>query len=291
MSELNFLTVGDGTRIAYRFDGEAGKPVLLLSNSIATTLHMWDGQIADLSRDFRVLRYDFRGHGGSSVPAGAYSLDRLGRDVVELLDALDLQRVHFLGLSLGGFVGQWLGIHAPERIDRLILSNTSSHLSPASYFDERIAIVRRAPDMSETAETFLNNWFPARMLGANEPVVAQFRAMLMTIDRHGLAGLFAAVRDADLRRTVALIDRPTLVIAGEHDTVTTASHGERIAMSVPGAKFVVLPAVHLSNVECPPEFVRTVREFLLTDTLARGTASSTAPTSVRSEDREHEQLS
>lgn len=262
MSELNFATVGDGTRIAYRFDGDAAKPVLVLSNSIGTTLHMWDGQVGELSRHFRVLRYDFRGHGGSSAPAGAYSLDRLGRDVIELLDALGLGRVNFLGLSLGGFVGQWLGIHAPERIDRLILSNTSSHLSPASYFDERIAVVQQAPDMSETAEMFLNNWFPAQMVTANEPVIKDFRAMLLTIDRHGLAGLFAAVRDADLRRTVALINRPTLVIAGEHDTVTAASHSELIAAAVPGAKLVVLPAVHLSNVEYPAEFIKAVLDFL-----------------------------
>ncbi|WP_292638092.1 alpha/beta fold hydrolase, partial [Mesorhizobium sp.] len=182
--------------------------------------------------------------------------------VIELLDALDLQRVHFLGLSLGGFVGQWLGIHAPERIDRLILSNTSSHLSPASYFDERIAAVRQAPDMSETAETFLSNWFPASMVAANEPVVEDFRAMLLAIDRQGLAGLFAAVRDADLRRTVALIPRPTLVIAGQHDTVTAASHGELIAATVPGAELVVLPAVHLSNIEYPAEFIQAVVDFL-----------------------------
>jgi 3-oxoadipate enol-lactonase len=262
MNELNFVTVGDGTRIAYRFDGEAGKPVLVLSNSIATTLHMWDGQVGELSRHFRVLRYDFRGHGGSGVPAGAYSLDRLGRDVIELLDALGLGRVHFLGLSLGGFVGQWLGIHAPERIDRLILSNTSSHLGPASYFDERIAVVRQAPDMSETAEVFLGNWFPAHMLAAKATVVEEFRAMPLTIDRHGLAGLFAAVRDADLRRTVALISRPTLVIAGEHDTVTSASHSELIAAAVPGSKLVVLPTVHLSNVEYPVEFMQAVLGFL-----------------------------
>jgi len=262
VSDMNFVAVGDGTRIAYRFDGDVKKPVLVLSNSIGTTLHMWDGQVDELSKYFRVLRYDFRGHGGSSVPIGAYSLDRLGRDVIELLDALDLRRVHFLGLSLGGFVGQWLGVHAPERIDRLILCNTSSHLSPANYFDERIAVVRQAPDMSETAEIFLNNWFPAWMVAANGPVIEEFRAMLMTIDRQGLAGLFAAVRDADLRRTVALINRPTLVIAGEHDTVTAASHSELIAATVPGAKLVVLPAVHLSNVEYPSEFMQAVQDFL-----------------------------
>ncbi|WP_158813067.1 alpha/beta fold hydrolase [Methylocapsa sp. S129] len=262
MNDLNFVTVGDGTRIAYRLEGEANKPVLALSNSIGTTLRMWDMQIEDLSKHFRVLRYDFRGHGASSVPVGAYSLDRLGRDMIELLDALSIERAHFLGLSLGGFVGQWLGVHAPERIDRLILSNTSSYLGPARLFDERIAAVLQAPDMSETAEMFLGNWFPAPMLTGKAPVVEKFRAMLQAIDRHGLAGLYAAVRDADLRRTIALISRPTLVIAGEHDTVTALSHSELIAATLPGAKLVVLPAVHLSNVEYPAEFMEAALGFL-----------------------------
>jgi 3-oxoadipate enol-lactonase len=263
MNDVSFFTAGDGHRIAYRFDGSEAKPVLMLSNSIATTLHMWDGQIEALSRHFRVLRYDLRGHGASSVPAGAYSLDRLGRDVVELLDALGIERVHFLGLSLGGLVGQWLGIHAPERIDRLILSNTFSQLGPASEFDARIAMTLQAEDMAGLAEMFLANWFPAQMLEANPPVIGQFRSMLLTIDRHGLAGAFAAVRDADLRRTVALIERPTLVIAGRDDKVTLASHGEAIAAAVPGAKLLILPVVHMPNVERTDAFLGAVNEFLL----------------------------
>jgi 3-oxoadipate enol-lactonase len=262
VNTLKFATVGDGTRIAYRFDGAAGKPVLVLSNSIGTTLRMWDRQIERLSQYFQVLRYDFRGHGASSVPVGAYSLDRLGRDVIELLDGLRIERAHFLGLSLGGFVGQWLGIHTPDRIERLILCNTSSYLGPAALFDERIAAVLRAPDMLETAELFLGNWFPAQMLTAKAPAVEEFRAMLRAINRQGLAGLYAAVRDSDLRRTIALIPRPTLVIAGQHDTVTAASHGELIAATVPGAKLLVLPAVHLSNVEYPAEFMEAVLGFL-----------------------------
>ncbi|NTI46329.1 alpha/beta fold hydrolase [Agrobacterium rhizogenes] len=262
MTELNFVTVGDGTRIAYRFDGDAGKPVLVLSNSIATTLHMWDGQIEDLSKHLQVLRYDFRGHGGSSTPAGAYSLDRLGRDVIEMLDALGVKRAHFLGLSLGGMVGQWLGVRAPERIDRLVLCNTSSHLGPASYIEERIVATLQAPDMAQNAEAFLANWFPAAMVAANGPIIEEFRAMLLSIDRQGLAGLFAAVRDSDLRRIVTLVSPPTLVIAGRYDTVTALSHSEQIAASVQGAELVVLPAVHLSNVEYPVEFIEAVLDFL-----------------------------
>ena len=156
---LTSITTGDGVRIAYRFDGEQDRPVLLLSNSIGTDLHMWDGQVPALTEHFRLLRYDARGHGASGAPAGPYSLDRLGRDVVELLDALGLQRVHVLGLSLGGFVAQWLAIHEPERVDRLVLSNTAAHLGPPQQWDPLIAGLLAAPDMRATAEMFLKNWF------------------------------------------------------------------------------------------------------------------------------------
>lgn len=258
----SFFTTGDGVRTAYRIDGSADRPVLVLANSIGTTLHMWDGQVPALSERYRVVRYDMRGHGASSVPVGAYSLDRLGRDVLELLDELQIPKAHFLGLSLGGFVGQWLGIHAPERIDRLILANTASYLGPAKQWDAAIQAVEQAPDMVDTAAMFLRNWFPSDLLARKAPVVEQFRSMLLATDRHGLAGSWAAVRDADLRRTIALIANPTLVIAGRDDTVTAASHSEAMAATIPGAKLVILPAVHLSNVERPAEFLRIVTDFL-----------------------------
>ncbi len=113
MTELSFFTTGDGCRLAYRFDGPEDAPVLVLSNSIGTTLRMWEGQIAELAQRHRVLRHDLRGHGASDAPTGAYSFDRLGGDVIELLDALSIDTVAFCGLSLGGFIGQWLGIHSP----------------------------------------------------------------------------------------------------------------------------------------------------------------------------------
>lgn len=256
------ITTGDGVRIAYRFDGEQDKPVLLLSNSIGTDLHMWDGQVPALTEHFRVLRYDARGHGASDVPSGPYSLDRLGRDVVELLDALDLRRVHVLGLSLGGIVAQWLGIHVPERIDRLVLSNTAAYLGPPQQWDQPIADLLAATDMRATADMFLHNWFPAGMLDGADEIVEGFRRTLLATRREGVAGSWAAVRDYDLRRTAALIASPTLVIAGEHDTVTSAAHGKELAAAVPGAQFIVLPTVHLANVERPAEFVAAVVSFL-----------------------------
>ncbi len=256
------VTTGDGVRIAYRFDGDENKPVLLLSNSIGTDLHMWDGQVPALTEHFRLLRCDARGHGASDAPGGPYSMDRLGRDVVELLDALDLRRVHVLGLSLGGVVAQWLGIHVPERVDRLVLSNTAAYLGPASQWDRPIAELLEAPDMRATAETFLNNWFPAGMLRGGNEVVEGFRRTLLATPREGVAGSWAAVRDVDLRRTAALIRNPTLVIAGEHDTVTSADHGKELAAIVPGARFTVLPTVHMANVEGQTEFLEAVVAFL-----------------------------
>ncbi|MFC5743605.1 3-oxoadipate enol-lactonase [Dyella tabacisoli] len=263
MNDTTFITTGDGYRLAYRVDGDENKPVLVLSNSIATTLQMWDGQIAALTQHFRVLRYDARGHGKSDAPEGGYSMDRLGRDVIELLDALGIERAHFLGLSLGGLIGQWLGIHAPDRIGLLILSNTSAHLGPVEEFDARIAALQTSPDMAAVAQAFLANWFPAHMFEAKHPAIEPFRDMLLSTPPKGLAGCYAAVRDNDMRRTIALINRPTLVIAGTDDTVTLPSHGEHIAATVPGARLVMLPSVHFPNIEHPDTYVRTVLDFLL----------------------------
>lgn len=262
MSELSIFTTGDGCRIAYRFDGTADRPVLMLSNSIGTDLHMWDGQIAALTRHFRVLRYDMRGHGASDVPIGAYSMDRLGGDVTELLDGLQLGPIHFCGLSLGGMVGQWLGIHAPARIERLVLCHTAPFLGPRSQVDERIAAIL-ADDPADTAEVFLGNWFPARLREAGGPVMEAFRDTLSDTDPRGIAGSLAAVRDMDMRRTIALIPCPTLVIGGDFDTVTLPEHSEQIAAAIPGAKLVMLPAVHMSNIEMPEAFVRLLLDFLL----------------------------
>lgn len=259
-----FITTDDACRIAYQFDGSADKPVLVLSNSIGTDSSMWDPQIEAFTKHFRVLRYDSRGHGASDVSKAPYSIDRLGRDVVELLDALKIGRVHFCGLSLGGMVGQWLGIHVPAKVDRLILCNTSAYLElgPTERWSDRIASALKA-DPKETAEMFLRNWFPSPLLETDSPIIASIRAGLLATDPQGFAGSYAAVRDMDMRRTIVLISSPTLVIAGQYDTVTLPSHSELIAATVPRAKLVVLPVVHLSNLEAPDAFMKVALDFLL----------------------------
>ncbi|MFN7003620.1 MAG: alpha/beta fold hydrolase [Roseinatronobacter sp.] len=263
MSAMEHITVGDGCRLAYRFDGNSSYPTLILSNSIATDHRMWDGQIAELTKSFHVLRYDTRGHGCSDAPTGAYSLDRLGRDVIELMDALEIETAQFCGLSLGGFVGQWLGLRAPDRIDRLILSNTSPYLGPAPQWDELIAKLLRDKDMTAMADMFIGNWFPSHMIRDEPDTIKAFRHMILTTSPEGLAGCFAVVRDADLRRTNTLIEVPALVIGGTDDTVTLTSHSEEIAEAIPRSHLVLLPGVHMLNVERHDAFLEAVLGWLV----------------------------
>jgi len=132
----------DGCAIYVEVEGPERAPVLMLSNSLGTTLHMWDPQVAPFTQNFRLVRYDRRGHGRSGVPNGPYTMERLGRDVLAVLDALSLERINWCGLSMGGMVGQWLGANAPERIERLVLTNTSSYFVEKTIWNERLKLVR-----------------------------------------------------------------------------------------------------------------------------------------------------
>ncbi|WP_375188655.1 3-oxoadipate enol-lactonase [Sphingobium yanoikuyae] len=259
--EKPFITTGDGCRIAYRFDGPEGAPVLLLSNSLGTDMDMWAPQLATWTQAFRVLRYDHRGHGASDAPAGGYSIDRLGRDVIELLDALDLERVDFCGLSLGGMTGQWLGIREPRRIRRLILANTSSFMGPPSAWDARIALVLEQ-GMAPLAQASVERWFTAAFAATGQAAIAPIAAMLQATNAQGYAGCCAAIRDMDMRGTVALVETPTLIIGGTQDPATPPPHGEALAKAIAGARLLMLEAAHLANVEQADAFGRAVTDFL-----------------------------
>lgn len=259
---LQMITTGDGCRIAYRFDGPDDAPVLLLSNSLGTHMGMWDPQIATWSRYFRVLRYDQRGHGLSGAPAGGYSMDRLGQDVLEMLDALDIDTVDFCGLSLGGMVGQWLAIREPDRVRRIVLANTSSFMGPASAWDNRIAGVLK-DGMAPLAEASVARWFTGAFHVMGKEAITNIEAMLLGTLPRGYAGCCAAIRDMDMRRTVKLIDCPTLVIGGTLDPATPPPHSEALAKSISGAKLVMLEAAHLSNVERVAAFEESCVRFLV----------------------------
>ncbi len=258
-----------GARLHYRIDGGADAPVVVLSNSLGTTLDMWSGQMAALTRHFRVLRYDVRGHGGSSRSSAAIDIERLARDVVDLLDVLRVERASFCGLSLGGMIGLWLGAHAPERLDKLVLCNTAAVMAPRSAWDERIRAVAEG-GMAAVAPVVVGRWFtPA--FGEREPAaVERMNRMLLATDPEGYAAACAAVRDMDQRATVADVRAPTLVVAGRHDLATTPAVTRALAERIGGARYVELPAAHLSNVEAEGLFNERVTEFLKAEVRANG---------------------
>lgn len=259
--EKLFVTTGDGCQIAYQFDGPEGAPVLLLSNSLGTDMDMWAPQTPAWTAKFRVLRYDQRGHGASDAPAGGYSMDRLGRDAIELLDALNIASVDFCGLSLGGMTGQWLGIREPGRLRRLVLANTSSFMGPPSVWDTRIDLVR-AQGMASLADASVERWFTKAFAETGRDSIAPIGAMLQATDPQGYAGCCAAIRDMDMRGTASLIKLPTLIIGGSQDPATPPPHSEALSRAITGSKLVMLEAAHLSNVEQPDAFSSAVTEFL-----------------------------
>lgn len=252
----------EGGRFNVRIDGAAEAPALVLSNSLGTNLAMWDPQMAELTRHFRVVRYDARGHGASAVTPGPYTIEQLSRDVVTLLDALKIDRTHFCGLSMGGMVGMWLGANAPERLERLVLCNTSAKMGSPEVFEARIQAVRKG-GVASIADAVLERWFTAPFRQRSPEAVARLRAMLTATNAEGYAASCAAVRDMDLRETLARIKRPTLVIAGKYDLPTPPADGQRIANSIQGARYVELDAAHISNVEAVDAFTKAVSEFLM----------------------------
>ncbi len=250
-----------GTRLHYRIDGPAGAPALVLSNSLGTDLHMWDPQVPELARMFRVLRYDTRGHGQSGATPGPYSVEQLGRDVLGLMDGVGMERAHFCGLSLGGMTGMWLAVHAGYRIDRLVLANTAARIGTPDAYNTRIEKVRAA-GMMPIAPAVLERWFTPAFIAQHADAVAPVRTTLEGIAPEGYIGGCAAVRDMDLREAIARITRPTLVIAGTHDLATPPADGRFIAEHIPGARYVELPAAHLSNIEAAARFTAAVLDFL-----------------------------
>lgn len=258
---MAFVELPDGARLNYRFDGPASAPVLVLSNSLGTNLGMWDPQLPAFARRFRVLRYDTRGHGASAVTPGPYTIERLARDAVQLLDALKIERAHFCGLSMGGMTGMWLGVHHAERIDRLVLCNTAAQIGVPAVWNERIDKVQRE-GMAAVVDGVIERWFTSGFRERQPDAVQHVRRMIEATAPAGYAACCAAIRDMDQRESVSRIRAPTLVIAGTHDVATPAADGRVLAERVGGAQYVELAASHLSNIEQAAPFTDAVLRFL-----------------------------
>lgn len=249
-------------RLYYVMDGPADAPVLVLSNSLGTCADMWARQIPELAKHFRVLRYDTRGHGKSSVPEGEYSFAQLGADLLELLDHLAIDAAHFCGLSMGGPTGIWLALHHPERIERLVLSNTAARIGSAEGWASRIAAVNENT-LEAMAPTLVERWLTEPTRG-NEPGLAQILIdMLRRTPDAGYTGNCAALRDADFRDQVSGIKAPTLIISGTHDLAATPADGRYLNSTIAGSRYVELATSHIANWEQADAYSRIVRDFLL----------------------------
>jgi 3-oxoadipate enol-lactonase len=253
-----------GERFHCRVDGPVGAPVVVLANSLGTNLSMWDAQMPSLSARFRVMRYDTRGHGSSVISPGGYAVDTLGRDVLGLLDALNIQRAHFCGLSMGGAIGMWLALNAPERIDRLALADTAARFGTAQKWNGRIDAVRRG-GLGAIADGVLEGWFTPRFRERAPDAVARLRQMLLAAPVEGYLASCAAVRDVDLRSAIGRIACPTLVIVGTHDVPTPPAEGRALAERIAGARYVELDAAHISNVEAAERFTAELVGFLTSE--------------------------
>ena len=242
-------------------EGPADAPVLMLSNSLGTNLNMWDPQMPELTRHFHVVRYDSRGHGQSAAPEGPYTLEQLGRDALGIMDELGFETFHWMGLSKGGMVGQWLLTHAPERIERAVLANTAAQAGSPDLWNARIRGVREG-GMDAVAASVIDRWFTKAFQTEDPLEVAKIRAMLDTTPPEGYAGCIAAIRDMDQRESIRAIDRPVLVIVGAEDPATPPEAGALIAENIEGAELVTLDAAHLSNIEDEAAFTRAVVRFL-----------------------------
>jgi 3-oxoadipate enol-lactonase/4-carboxymuconolactone decarboxylase len=256
-----FVTT-DNTRLFYRLEGIEGRPVLVLSASIGTDSEIWAQQVPDLLPYFQLLRYDTRGLGASDAPSGDYSIERLGRDVLALVEALHISKFAFCGLSLGGMIGQWLGVNAPDRVTALVLANTSPLVTAKSSWEDRRRAVLEG-GMAAIADMALERFFSPETLATSDPYVSSVRATLLGTDPVGYAGCCAAIRDMDHTALLGRIKVPTMVISGDRDLATPWSgHGERLAREIPGAMAVRLMAAHLSNIERPRSFTAALLDFL-----------------------------
>jgi len=249
--------------LAHLLEGRPNAPVLVLPSSLGTTRELWEPQVDALGRDFRVLRYEHRGHGASSVPAGPYSMADLGADAIELLDELGIERAVWCGLSLGGMVGMWLAVHAPERLSALVLACTAARVPAPDAYRERAALVREQ-GIEPVASAVVARWFTAATFRERPELPERFRAMVVAQPADGYAGCCEALAGWDFQDELASISIPTLVVSGAEDEATPAPETDLLAERIPGARHVVLDgAAHLANVERPEAFLDAVVPHLL----------------------------
>jgi 3-oxoadipate enol-lactonase len=252
----------------YELSGKKGAQVIVLSHSLNSSLLMWNPQMDALNPYFQVLRYDIRGHGASDAPPGAYTLELLGEDVIKLLDALGMGRVHFVGLSLGGMIGQYLGLNDSHRLKSLALCDTAAVVPPEAQamWQERIDKARRKGTEVLLEET-MERWFTPsylKNLKKNSKILSLIGEQLLATPVSGYIGCVEAIRKLNYLDQLSEIKMPTLIMVGEEDPGTPVSASEAIHERISNSKLVILPSArHLSNVEQAEAFNAALLKFLM----------------------------
>lgn len=254
-------TETQGVRLHYELSGTEDGSVLVFANSLGSSLRMWDKVRVAVERRYRVLRYDYRGHGKSSAPPRPYTIEQLGDDLLALLDHLEIDRVHLCGLSLGGLVATWMGIHAPRRVDRIIAANTSARIGTRQGWEQRMAMVKRL-GMDGLASLTLERWFTTSYRERHPEEMESVRQMISATSVEGYVGCCEVLRDTDLRGDTAAIEAPCLVISGTHDPATPPVDGLALHSALRHSSYVELDASHLSAWEQPEGFAEAVLRFL-----------------------------
>lgn len=260
----------NGVTFRVKIDGPESAPNLLLINSLSTTLEMWDEQIPILAGHFRVIRYDQRGHGGTSSPHGPYSIDDLGGDALAILQELKIASVSLCGVSLGGMVALWLGLNRPQIVERIVAACTSANFAPKEFWTQRAENVL-ANGVDSLYDNLLSRWFTPQIEQRNAKAKSLLRTMLSSCTTEGYAAVCGALGDADLRDDLPKITAPTLFIAGAEDPATPPHIAAELFESVPTSSLTVIPgASHLANIEQPERFVEAVLQHLVGPAKTRG---------------------
>jgi 3-oxoadipate enol-lactonase len=246
--------------IHYRFESAPEKPVLLFSNSLGTDFTMWDQQAEFFKTDFQILRYDTRGHGNSEIISENFSLDDLARDVIDLMDELEIKKVHFIGISIGGFTGLWLGTHYADRFLSLTLANTAPRIATKEIWENRIEQVKQL-GLEPVSQTSLDRWFTKEFCRLNTELVKKTVAPMQQVKSESYIGCCRILKDTDQWHLLSQIQLPCLIIAGEFDAVTTVTEAKLMAEQIKNAQVMILPAAHLSNIESD-DFNKVLLDFL-----------------------------
>ena len=245
--------ISNDAEINYQTFGDASQPAIIFSNSLGTQLNMWQPQISFFEKKFYVICYDTRGHGASSAPQGPYSIEQLGTDVVHLLDHLNIEKASFCGISMGGLTGQWLAIHHPERFNHVIVCNTAAKIGQEQAWNDRAQLVREQ-GLKPIAETAASRWFTEPFIRSNTAIVESLSNDLGAGSPEGYASCCEALAKADVRADLKTITVPVLIIAGQHDPVTTVADAQYLVNQIPNSQLIEINASHISNIECPENF-------------------------------------